>query len=107
MWRFLSQRGEPLSQHRRIFGARTLHYWERADAPECEGLPFAQREPRVDENYRLTERVNLEFRAEFFNVFNRHTIGAPAANLSNPFSFGTVSSIGGARTGQLAMKITF
>ena len=39
----------------------------------------------------LTERINLQFRAEFFNLFNRVQFAAPGLTQGNP-SFGVISS---------------
>jgi hypothetical protein len=55
----------------------------------------------------ITERVALEFRAEFFNVFNRVVFGAPSANISAA-NFGLISSQANApRQGQMALKLQF
>ena len=55
----------------------------------------------------ITEKVRLEFRAEFFNVFNRVVLGAPAANISQA-SFGLISSQANTpRQGQMALKLIF
>ena len=54
----------------------------------------------------VTERAKIQFRSEFFNVFNR-------ANFSNPDSympdttFGVISSAGDGRTIQLSLKLIF
>jgi len=54
----------------------------------------------------VTERAKIQFRSEFFNVFNR-------ANFSNPDSympdstFGVISSAGAGRTIQLSLKVIF
>jgi len=39
----------------------------------------------------ITERVGLQFRTEFFNLFNRVQFGAPNVSAGNP-SFGVISS---------------
>ena len=69
--------------------------------------------------YFFGERANVEFRLEFFNVFNRHQFGgvsspvaAPPggginANLSDPSTFGAVNGAVGHREGQIAMKVNF
>ena len=70
------------------------------------------------------ERVYLDFRAEFFNLFNRHIYDAPngfATPLGSPFQpvgapgcpgpfacgFGAVTSASGPRTVQFGLKITY
>lgn len=55
----------------------------------------------------LTEKVNLTFRMEFFNAFNRTVFGAPVGNISAG-NFGKVSSQANTpRQGQLALRIDF
>jgi len=51
--------------------------------------------------------MDLEFRFEMFNAFNRVRFGGPATNLNDPFSFGRVSSAGAPRDTQFAMKVIF
>lgn len=52
------------------------------------------------------ERVHLEFRAEFFNLFNHTNFLAPDGNRSNS-TFGIITSSFPARQGQLALKVIF
>lgn len=40
----------------------------------------------------ITERIALQFRAEFFNIFNHATFATPISTLSNPaFGFSTAT----------------
>jgi len=56
----------------------------------------------------FTETMNLEFRFEMFNAFNRVRFGAPASNISDPFNFGKVTSQANTpRTAQFALKFNF
>jgi len=52
------------------------------------------------------ERVKLQFRAEYFNLFNRVNFNNPASSLSGA-GFGTIKSAGDPRIGQLALKLLF
>ena len=65
---------------------------------------------------RITETVNIELRAEFFNIFNRTNFGIGGTPIrpnvvdTNPTTgrFGVTNGPRvGARTGQMALKINF
>ena len=77
-------------------------------------------------NLRLTERVNLRFRAEFFNIFNHPNFGSPVNTLTSAlFGFSTQTlanslgpggangglnplyQVGGPRSIQFALKLQF
>jgi hypothetical protein len=53
----------------------------------------------------LTERTKLEFRAEFFNLFNHAQFVTPSGILSS--NFGAVLSARDPRIGQLSLKLLF
>lgn len=58
--------------------------------------------------FKLGERANLQFRAEYFNVFNHTNFNTPAATLSSAATFGRIkTTAGGPRIGQLSMKLSF
>jgi hypothetical protein len=52
---------------------------------------------------KFTESMSLEFRAEFFNIFNHAQFKNPSGNFSND-NFGVVTSARDPRIGQLSMK---
>ncbi len=52
------------------------------------------------------ERMKFQFRAEFFNLFNRVNFNNPATNFSGA-GFGRITSAGDPRIGQLALKFVF
>jgi hypothetical protein len=56
---------------------------------------------------KLTERMNLEFRAEFFNLFNHAQFGAVNGNFSAGRGFGFATSAAPPRIGQLSFKLIF
>lgn len=77
-------------------------------------LPDVRSFPSFNEDFGLTKRaaitetVNLEFRFEMFNAFNRVIYGSPATNISDPFNYGKVSSQANApRVGQAVLKLNF
>lgn len=61
-------------------------------------------------NFR--ERDHLRFEATFTNVLNHSNYAPPALNISNPSTFGVLTTVlpqgmGGNRTGQLALRLDF
>ena len=55
---------------------------------------------------RICEALNLQFRAEFFNVLNRTNFNLPDIFLGSP-TFGRISSAGNARRIQFGLKLIF
>ena len=54
----------------------------------------------------ITERVSLEFRAEFFNTFNHAQFQGPVGNFAAS-NFGQVTAANAARIGQGALRVVF
>jgi len=54
----------------------------------------------------LTESKQLEFRGEFYNIFNHTNFELPQGDITNSV-FGFVTSANAARVGQLAVKFLF
>jgi len=55
---------------------------------------------------KLTESKQLEFRGEFFNIFNHTNFGSPQGDITNS-AFGFVTAANPPRIGQLAVKFLF
>lgn len=75
---------------RRFFGGPGINTWDLA----------------LSKNIQFTESKSLEFRAEFFNVFNHAQFFTPSG-LINGGSFGVVTNARDPRIGQLALKFLF
>ena len=59
-------------------------------------------------NTKITERLNLEFRTEFFNILNHPSFDVPAANISVPSQVGRVTgTVSTARDVQFGMRLSF
>jgi hypothetical protein len=82
--------GQLGNSKRRFFGGPGINNWDMA----------------LLKNTKLTERFNLEFRAEFFNIFNHAQFQNVQGNI-NAANFGFVQSAAAPRIGQLGLKLLF
>ena len=57
-------------------------------------------------NTNLTDRVKLQFRAEFFNVFNNVNFSGPGSTVGTP-GFGKITGARDPRILQLMLKVMF
>ena len=57
-------------------------------------------------NFRLTEAKILQFRAEFFNIFNHANCGVPVNDMNSP-SVGQIQTSQPGRLVQFALKFLF
>ena len=58
-------------------------------------------------NFKPVERVTLQLRAEAYNFTNSPTWNGPGTTVNNVSTFGVVTSEGGNRTMQMAVKLIF
>jgi Carboxypeptidase regulatory-like domain/TonB dependent receptor len=58
-------------------------------------------------NFAIIERMSLQFRAEFFNVFNNVNFSNPPQNFLGSSSTGQITSAGNPRVLQFALKLSF
>lgn len=57
-------------------------------------------------NTAVSERISVQFRAEFFNLFNQNNFGLPGLLLNTP-TLGVINSSSGGRVIQFGLKILF
>jgi hypothetical protein len=75
--------------------------------PNARGFPTFNEDFGLMKRTTIHEQMNLEFRFEMFNGFNRVVFGGPATNVNNA-NFGQVTSqANGPRNGQFALKFNF
>jgi len=67
---------------------------------------FDQWDFSADKNFRISETIRLQFRAEFFNVLNHTNFGIPNTQITSA-AFGTIRSTYPSRQGQFALKLLF
>jgi hypothetical protein len=60
----------------------------------------------VGKTFQITERYNVEFRAEAFNVTNTPPLNDPNGSFGSP-AFGTITSAGNPRDFEFAVKLHF
>ena len=60
----------------------------------------------LEKTTAITERTAVEFRAEFFNIFNHAQFNNPSGNFASG-NFGVVTSARAPRIGQLSLKFVF
>ncbi len=60
----------------------------------------------IFKNTSITEKLNSQLRAEFFNVLNHPNFGIPGRTLNQP-TFGVITSASSARIVQLGLKLIF
>ncbi|HYI95123.1 MAG TPA: carboxypeptidase regulatory-like domain-containing protein [Bryobacteraceae bacterium] len=76
--------------------------------PDVRGPASYSEDLGLSKRFNFTESMNLEFRAEAFNVFNRAVPGNPELNITNAATFGRITSIrSGPRSLQLALRFAF
>jgi hypothetical protein len=84
-----------------------LHPFGNAGRNIVRGYPFNQFDLGAYKNFSLPwEGVRLQFRSEFFNLFNHTNFRAPNSNASSG-AFGTIRSTYPARQIQFALKLMF
>ena len=78
------------------------------------GLSFWNLDTRFGKSTAITERVKVEFSADFFNIFNHANFLDPSFDTTNPATFGVINTqlipadrISGARWIQLGFGIDF
>jgi hypothetical protein len=70
------------------------------------GFGASQADLAFQREFHFTEKVQVRFRGEFFNIFNHTQFELPQGDIINS-SFGFVTSARDPRIGQLAMKFLF
>lgn len=72
------------------------------------GSGLANHDMSLLKDTRITERIQAQFRAEFFNIFNHAQFENPDGNITHgPSAFGIINLARPGRIGQLALKILF
>lgn len=87
------------------FAAATVGQIGTADRRFFHGPGINNWDMALLKNTALTERMNLQFRAEFYNIYNHAQFVSPEGRLIN--TMGVVSVARDPRIGQLSLKLNF
>jgi hypothetical protein len=68
---------------------------------------FTQWDLSVNKNFRIIERVNVQFRSEFFNILNHTNFLIPDPRVNDGAAFGTIRSTFPPRQIQFGLKLLF
>jgi hypothetical protein len=77
------------------------------NSSDIRSFPYYDEDLSLAKTFGITERVKAEFRAEFFNAFNRHVFNKPDSGVQDT-GFGQVgTTLLGPRNGQFVLRINF
>jgi hypothetical protein len=77
-------------------------------SPDLRGPGTRAFDMSLFKRFKYRESANVEFRAEAFNAFNHPIWNGPGTTVTDPGSFGIITSKGGQRRQiQLALRIQF
>ena len=88
------------------FTANAVGTFGNSGRDNLRGPRFFNTDLSVVKNTKVTERVSLQFRAEFFNVFNNVNFRPPTTNAASA-QFGRISAAADPRILQFALKLIF
>ncbi len=88
------------------FATETYGGFGTANRRFFHGPGFLNTDFALEKNTKVTETTSVQFRAEFFNIFNHTQFNNPNGNFSSS-QFGVVNSARDPRIGQLSMKFLF
>ena len=98
-----------------VYAVPAVGKWGNLGKNTARGPGLWQVDPALSKRTKLSERADLNFRAEIFNVFNRAQYGDPVALFSNTAQFGTIiTPVNAGATGsgtprqiQLMLRLSF
>ncbi len=88
------------------FAAQALGTFGNANRRFFHGPGIVNTDFALMKSASITETTEIQFRAEFFNVFNHTQFSNPSGNFSSG-NFGVVTSARAPRIGQLSLKLVF
>jgi hypothetical protein len=90
-----------------VFQDSALGTFGNSSRSLCCGPSISQTDFSIVKKTPIGEKLNSEFRAEFYNTFNHTEFLTPDGNFSHTATFGTVTSARDPRLIQFALKLLF
>lgn len=91
----------------KAFALATIGTFGDVGRNSLRGPGFFDVDASLFKDFRLTERSQLQFRAEAFNIENRPNFNNPNSTVSSGVTFGRITSANDPRVLQLALKLAF
>lgn len=88
------------------FQEAALGTWGTAKRNMLRGPGMADVDWGMYKNFKVTEKLNIQFRSEFFNLFNHTNFGSPGTRVPNS-DFGQIWSSSDPRILQFALRLSF
>jgi hypothetical protein len=85
------------------FATQTYATFGTANRRSFHGPGILNTDFALEKNTTITESMSVQFRAEFFNIFNHTQFNNPDGDFSSS-NFGVVTSARAPRIGQLSLK---
>ncbi len=89
-----------------LFTANPIGTYGNSPKNALQGPDLFNQDFAAIKNFNLIEAMKLQFRAEFFNVFNNVNFSKPGSSV-NSASFGQITSAASPRILQFALKVMF
>lgn len=94
--------------NRSCFAAPAAGTLGNASRTPVSGPNFINTDFSVIKHFPIRETLGVDFRAEFFNLFNHAQFGLPGGDFNSPATFGTIGyTVNNPRVIQFALKVTF
>ena len=105
--------GRPLNQalsaffNISAFALNTVGTFGNSPRNLLDGPGFFNVDWSVAKSFRVTERLTMQVRGDFFNVLNNANFSAPGASVSSTSTFGKISAASDPRILQFSMRLRF
>jgi hypothetical protein len=76
-------------------------------SPDLRGPDTKAFDASLFKKFPIRERSSIEYRLEMFNAFNHPIWNSPGTTVNDPANFGVITSKGGNRVLQMALKLEF